>query len=109
VPIFGDDGALRDEKTIRVTDMAFDEDVLMDQDRFLSDNLVANNSEICCSSRPPGDHRHEARRSPDGCPPTVSVPTGSTSFDAYVIRSRMPSGARTWTSASPASSRADDQ
>src|SRR5207344_2712971 len=36
VPIFGDDGALRDEKTIRVTDMAFDEGVLMDQDRFLS-------------------------------------------------------------------------
>src|SRR5436305_5919339 len=36
VPIFGDDGALRDEKTIRVTDMAFDEDVLMDQDRFLT-------------------------------------------------------------------------
>ena len=36
VPIFGDDGALRDEKTIRVTDMAFDEEVLMDQDRFLS-------------------------------------------------------------------------
>src|SRR5258706_2481299 len=36
VPIFGDDAALRDEKTIRVTDMAFDEDVLMDQDRFLT-------------------------------------------------------------------------
>src|SRR5260221_11396232 len=36
VPIWGDDGALRDEKTIRVTDMAFDEDVLMDQDRFLT-------------------------------------------------------------------------
>src|SRR6266404_5753920 len=36
VPIFGDDGALRDERTIRVTDMAFDEDVLMDQDRFLT-------------------------------------------------------------------------
>src|ERR1700676_2450469 len=36
VPIFGDDSALRDEKTIRVTDMAFDEDVLMDQDRFLT-------------------------------------------------------------------------
>ncbi len=36
VPIFGDDGALRDEKTIRVADMAFDEDVLLDQDRFLS-------------------------------------------------------------------------
>src|ERR1700761_9438010 len=35
-PIFGDDGALRDEKTIRVTDMAFDEDVLLDQDRFLT-------------------------------------------------------------------------
>jgi deoxyhypusine synthase len=36
VPIFGDDGALRDEKTIRVTDMAFDEDVLLDQDRYLT-------------------------------------------------------------------------
>ncbi len=36
VPIFGDDAALRDEKTIRVTDMAFDEEVLMDQDRYLS-------------------------------------------------------------------------
>ncbi|HCC57768.1 MAG TPA: deoxyhypusine synthase [Solibacterales bacterium] len=36
VPIFGDDAALRDEKTIRVTDMAFDEDVLFDQDRFLT-------------------------------------------------------------------------
>src|SRR5271170_1229348 len=40
VPIFGDDGGLRDEKTIRVTDMAFDEDVLMDQDRFLSATLA---------------------------------------------------------------------
>lgn len=36
VPIFGDDGALRDEKTIRVTDMAFDEEVLFDQDKFLT-------------------------------------------------------------------------
>jgi deoxyhypusine synthase len=36
VPLFGDDGALRDEKTIRVADMAFDEDVLLDQDRFLA-------------------------------------------------------------------------
>ena len=36
VPIFGDDGALRDEGTIRVTDMAFDEAVLIDQDRFLT-------------------------------------------------------------------------
>jgi deoxyhypusine synthase len=36
VPIFGDDGALRDEKTIRVTDMAFDEDVLLHQDKLLS-------------------------------------------------------------------------
>ena len=35
-PIWGDDGALRDDRTIRVTDMAFDEDVLLDQDRFLS-------------------------------------------------------------------------
>src|SRR5580658_9155671 len=36
VPIFGDDGALRDDGTIRVTDMAFDEGVLLDQDRFLT-------------------------------------------------------------------------
>jgi deoxyhypusine synthase len=36
VPIWGDDGALRDEGTIRVTDMAFDEAVLLDQDKFLS-------------------------------------------------------------------------
>ena len=36
VPIFGDDGALRDEKVIRVTDMGFDEEVLLDQDKFLS-------------------------------------------------------------------------
>ncbi len=36
VPIWGDDAALRDERTIRVTDMAFDEDVLLDQDKFIS-------------------------------------------------------------------------
>lgn len=42
VPIFSDDGALRDEGTIRVTDMAFDEGVLLDQDRFIS----------ACLSRP---------------------------------------------------------
>jgi deoxyhypusine synthase len=36
VPIFTDDAALRDQKTIRVTDMAFDEQVLLDQDRFLT-------------------------------------------------------------------------
>ncbi len=36
VPIFGDDRALREEGTIRVTDMAFDEAVLLDQDRFLT-------------------------------------------------------------------------
>lgn len=36
VPIFGDDGALRDERTIRITDVGFDEDVLLGQDRFLS-------------------------------------------------------------------------
>ena len=36
VPIFTDDGALRAEGTIRVTDMAFDENVLLDQDRFLT-------------------------------------------------------------------------
>jgi deoxyhypusine synthase len=36
VPIFSDDAALREEGTIRVTDMAFDEGVLLDQDRYLS-------------------------------------------------------------------------
>src|ERR1700729_2451358 len=36
VPIFTDDAALRNEGTIRVTDMAFDEGVLLDQDRFLT-------------------------------------------------------------------------
>lgn len=36
VPIFTDDAALRDEGTIRVTDMAFDEGVLLDEDRFLT-------------------------------------------------------------------------
>jgi deoxyhypusine synthase len=36
VPIWGDDGALREDGTIRVTDMAFDEEVLLDQDKFLS-------------------------------------------------------------------------
>ncbi len=36
VAIFGDDGALRDERTIRITDVGFDEDVLLGQDRFIS-------------------------------------------------------------------------
>ncbi len=36
VPISGDDAALRDEKVIRVTDMGFDEEVLLDQDKFLA-------------------------------------------------------------------------
>ena len=40
VPIFGDDGALKDEGTIRVTDMAFDEKVLFDEDRFASAVLL---------------------------------------------------------------------
>ncbi len=40
VPIFGDDGALRDERTIRVTDVGFDEDVLLHQDKFISDCLL---------------------------------------------------------------------
>jgi deoxyhypusine synthase len=40
VPIHSDDAALRDEKTIRVTDMAFDEGVLLDQDRFLTAMLA---------------------------------------------------------------------
>jgi deoxyhypusine synthase len=36
VSINSDDAALREEGTIRVTDMAFDEDVLLHQDRFVS-------------------------------------------------------------------------
>jgi deoxyhypusine synthase len=36
VPIFGDDGELRDERTIRVTDVGFDEDVLLYQDKFIT-------------------------------------------------------------------------
>jgi deoxyhypusine synthase len=36
VSINSDDAALRAEGTIRVTDMAFDEQVLLDQDRFIS-------------------------------------------------------------------------
>src|SRR5204863_400876 len=40
VPIFTDDGALRDEGTIRVTDMAFEEKVLFDEDRFVSAVLM---------------------------------------------------------------------
>ncbi|MCC6393237.1 MAG: deoxyhypusine synthase family protein [Bryobacterales bacterium] len=40
VPIFGDDGALREEGTIRVTDMAFAEQVLLDQDAYLSEILL---------------------------------------------------------------------
>src|SRR5438477_7414289 len=36
VPIFGDDGQLRDEGVIRVTDMGFDEAVLLDQDKFIT-------------------------------------------------------------------------
>ncbi|MCS7044612.1 MAG: deoxyhypusine synthase family protein [Bryobacteraceae bacterium] len=36
VPIFGDDGELREQRIIRVADMAFEDDVLNDQDRFLS-------------------------------------------------------------------------
>lgn len=35
VPIHGDDGALRDEAVIRVTDIGFPEDILLDQDRFI--------------------------------------------------------------------------
>lgn len=40
VPIFGDDSALRDEKTIRVTDIGFDEDILLEQDAFISACLL---------------------------------------------------------------------
>jgi deoxyhypusine synthase len=40
VPIFGDDGALRDEGVIRVTDRGFAEEVLLDQDKFLTAVLL---------------------------------------------------------------------
>src|ERR1019366_1276490 len=40
VPILGDDGQLRDEGVIRVTDMGFDEAVLLDQDKFLAAMLT---------------------------------------------------------------------
>jgi len=36
VPIFGDDSALRDEEIIRITDIGFDEAVLLDQDTFIT-------------------------------------------------------------------------
>lgn len=39
VPIAGDDGALRDESIIRITDIGFDEEVLLDQDSFLIECL----------------------------------------------------------------------
>ncbi len=42
VPIFGDDGALRDEGVIRVTDMGFDEEVLLDQDQVPDRGAVAS-------------------------------------------------------------------
>lgn len=36
VPIFGDDAALRDDRIIRITDVGFDENVLLGQDQYLS-------------------------------------------------------------------------
>lgn len=36
VPVFGDDGTLRDEGVIRVTDVGFAEEVLLEQDRFIT-------------------------------------------------------------------------
>jgi deoxyhypusine synthase len=36
VPLFGDDGALREAGVIRVADMGFPEGVLLDQDRFIT-------------------------------------------------------------------------
>lgn len=40
VPIGGDDSALRDESIIRITDIGFAEDVLLDQDTFITACLV---------------------------------------------------------------------
>lgn len=39
VPIFGDDGALRDEEVIRITDVGFPESVLLDTDGWLCELL----------------------------------------------------------------------
>ena len=39
VPIFGDDGALRDEEIIRITDIGFPESVLLDTDAWLCELL----------------------------------------------------------------------
>ena len=39
VDLHGNDGELRDERTIRVTDVGFDEDVLLEQDRLLREVL----------------------------------------------------------------------
>ena len=36
VPIFGDDAGLRDDRIIRITDIGFDEDLLLGQDEFLT-------------------------------------------------------------------------
>ena len=36
VPIFGDDSRLRDDQIIRITDIGFDEQVLLDQDEFVT-------------------------------------------------------------------------
>lgn len=36
VPLHGDDGALRDDRTIRVANVGFDESVLLNQDRFIT-------------------------------------------------------------------------
>ncbi|MFT5476339.1 MAG: deoxyhypusine synthase [Planctomycetota bacterium] len=40
VPIFGDDGALRDENVIRITDIGFDEQILLSQDDFIAGCLA---------------------------------------------------------------------
>jgi len=40
VAIHGDDAALREERTIRITDIGFDEEVLLEQDRFFSACLL---------------------------------------------------------------------
>ena len=40
VSLHSDDGRLRDERTIRITDLGFDEDVLLAQDAFLSACLL---------------------------------------------------------------------
>ena len=51
VPIFGDDGALRDDRIIRITDVGFDEDVLLGQDSSSTASSPGPSSSVRCRAR----------------------------------------------------------